>query len=79
MLHFPYRPDLVLDKPDVCLDPSLCDVQLGRVVDQALLLEDVHCVNTHGAVSTAHTEADMEFLSRACYRVAGRIRNFRQA
>lgn len=79
MLHFPYRPDLVLDKPDVCLNPSLCDVELCRVVELALLLEDVHLIQGHGAVSITHTEADIDFLSEACRRVARRIRNSREA
>lgn len=73
-VHFPYRPDLSLDRPDVVFDPSLCDVALSHVVlERALLLEDVHMLRGHGAVSAAHTEDDLELLGQACRRVARRI------
>jgi glutamate-1-semialdehyde 2,1-aminomutase len=73
-VHFPYRPDIVLDRPDVVFNPSLCDVSLShQVLERALLLEDVHMIRGHGAVSVAHTEDDLEFLGQACRRVARRI------
>jgi glutamate-1-semialdehyde aminotransferase len=53
----------------------VCDVTLGgKVLQLALLLEDVHVVPGHGAVSTAHTEADIDFLGEACRRVARRFK-----
>ena len=74
-VHFPYRDDIALDKPDVVYDPALCDVTLGRqVVELALLLEDVYAIHGHGALATAHTEDDMDFFDRACRRVARRVK-----
>jgi glutamate-1-semialdehyde 2,1-aminomutase len=74
-VHFPYRDDVQIDCPDVAFDPSLCDVVLGRqVLDLALLLEDVHMIHGHGAVSIAHVEDDIDFLGQACRRVARRVK-----
>ena len=74
-VHFPYQDDVQLDKSDVVFDPSVCDVALSRqVLELAFLLEDVHIIHGHGAVSTAHTEDDIEFLGQACRRVARRIK-----
>ncbi len=76
-LHFPHKPDARLNKPEDCSDPTLCDVALSRQVLQlALLLEDVHLVHGHGAVTVAHTEADVDFLGQACLRVARRIKAY---
>jgi glutamate-1-semialdehyde 2,1-aminomutase len=75
ILHFPYDESASLDSPESVFDPSVCDVTLShKVVELALLLEDVHFLEGHGAVTTAHTEVDMEFLSDACRRVARRIK-----
>jgi glutamate-1-semialdehyde 2,1-aminomutase len=77
MLHFPYDEDAQLDRPEHWFDPSLCDVTLShKVLDLALLLEDVFMLHSHGGVSTAHTEADIEFLGEACGRVARRIKPY---
>jgi glutamate-1-semialdehyde 2,1-aminomutase len=77
ILHFPYRADAVLDRPERVFDPSICDVVLSKkVVELALLLENVHFLEGHGAVSTAHTEQDLQFLAEACQRVARRIRPY---
>ena len=77
MLHFPYKDDVQLDKPEDVSDPSVCDVTLRKEVLQlALLLEDVHIVNAHGAVTTAHTEADIVLLGEACRRVARRVKAY---
>jgi len=74
-VHFPYRDDIQLDKPDVVFAPSVCDVALSRtVLGLALLLEDVCIIKGHGAASVAHTEADMDFLGDACRRVAHRVK-----
>jgi glutamate-1-semialdehyde 2,1-aminomutase len=78
MIHFPHRPDVRLDKPDLVYDPEVCDVDLAiQVLELALLLEDVHMIHAHGAVSAAHTEADLEFLGQACRNAARRIREHR--
>ena len=77
MLHFPYKDDTQLNKPEDVCDPSICDVTLRKEALQlALLLEDVHLVNAHGAVTTAHTEADIVLLGEACRRVARRFKAY---
>ena len=71
MIHFPYDPDARLESPDDVFDPARCDVALTRnVLQLALLLENVHLVKGHGAVTMAHTEADIAFFGEACRRVA---------
>jgi glutamate-1-semialdehyde 2,1-aminomutase len=77
MLHFPYEEGAQLDGPEDWLNPSVCDITLGhKVLDLALLLEDVFMLHSHGAVSTAHTEADIDLLGEACRRVARRIKPY---
>ncbi|MGD9047019.1 MAG: aminotransferase class III-fold pyridoxal phosphate-dependent enzyme [Anaerolineae bacterium] len=77
MLHFPFQEDAQLNRPEDWFDPSVCDMTLShRVLDLALLLEDVFMLHSHGGVSTAHTEEDIEFLSQACRRVARRIKPY---
>lgn len=75
MLHFPCDEGLELTSPDDVYDPQKCDVALrDKVIQTALLLQNVHVVHGLGAVSTAHTEAEVEFLREACRRVARRIK-----
>jgi glutamate-1-semialdehyde 2,1-aminomutase len=77
ILRFPYRNDIALDSPNFVFDPDCCDVTLGqKVLELALLLEDVHFIEGHGAVSMAHTEQDMALLGEACRRVARRIKPY---
>jgi hypothetical protein len=77
ILHFPYVADAVLDRPERVFDPSVCDVVLSKkVLELALLLENVHFLEGHGAITTAHTEQDLNFLSQACQRVARRIKPY---
>ena len=74
-VHFPHRDDIEVCEPDRAFDPTVCDVVLGnRVLELALLLENVHMIHSHGAVCTAHTEDDLDFLDQACRRAARRIR-----
>jgi glutamate-1-semialdehyde 2,1-aminomutase len=75
MLHFPYQGNARLDRPEDWSDPSVCDVALShRVLALALLLENVFTLHSHGALSTAHTEADVDLMGQACRRVAQRIK-----
>jgi len=77
MLHFPHEEDVTLNRPEVLFDPSVCDVTLShKVLDLALLLENVFMLHSHGAVSTAHTEADLRYLGEACGRAARRIKPY---
>lgn len=74
-VHFPYKEDMSLDRPEILFDPALCDVELSlHVLQLALLLENVCLVHGHGSASTAHTDADMDFLEDACRRAARRIK-----
>jgi glutamate-1-semialdehyde aminotransferase len=47
-----------------------------RVLDLTLLLEDVFMIHSHGGVSAAHTEADIERLGEACQRAARRLKPY---
>lgn len=77
MLHFPYEEDTPLNWPEAWFDPSVCDIKLShKVLDLALLVEDVFMLHSHGGVSTAHTEADIAFLGAACHRAARRIKPY---
>jgi len=77
MLHFPYDESTPLHSPEEWFNPNLCDLQLShKVVDLALLLEDVFILHSHGAVTDAHTEADLCFLSVACRQAAQRIKPY---
>jgi glutamate-1-semialdehyde 2,1-aminomutase len=75
IVHFPVRPDVEIDSPDVAEDPARCMLQVReQILKLALLLHDVYTVHGLGALSTAHTEADLEHLYRACEHVAQRLR-----
>ena len=77
MLHFPYREDACLEGPQDWHNPAVCDVALRKqVLDLALLLEDVFVIHGHGALSTAHTELEVNLLAEACQRVARRIKPY---
>jgi glutamate-1-semialdehyde 2,1-aminomutase len=77
MLHFPFKEDAQLSRPADWFDPALCDVTLSRkVLDLALLLEDVFILHSHGGISAAHTGADIEFLAQACRRAARRVKPY---
>jgi glutamate-1-semialdehyde 2,1-aminomutase len=78
MLHFPYEENLHRPlRPQDLQDPAVCDTTLGHdVTELAFLLEDVFLLVGHGVVSTAHTQADLDFMSEACRRVARRIKPY---
>ena len=77
MLHFPYRDDACLEGLNDWHNPAVCDVALRQhVIHLALLLEGVYSPEGHGAVSTAHTEADVDLLGDACRRAARRIKPY---
>jgi glutamate-1-semialdehyde 2,1-aminomutase len=77
LIHFPVRPGIKIDSPDVASDPACCNVPLReRVLKLALLLEDVYAMHGLGSVSTAHTEQDLEKLYAACARAAERLKLF---
>ncbi len=60
--------------PGQVLNPEVVDVTLGeKILKLAMLLEDVHIVHGLGALSTAHTEQDIERLCGAYQRAIKRI------
>jgi glutamate-1-semialdehyde 2,1-aminomutase len=77
VLHFPVSQDVVIDSPDVAANPTCCNMEVREnALKIALLLEDVYAVHGLGALSTAHTEQDLEHLYAACGRAADRIKSF---
>jgi glutamate-1-semialdehyde 2,1-aminomutase len=77
LIHFPIRPDIEIDSPDVASDPACCNMEVRELVLKlALLLEDVYAVHGLGSLSAAHTEQDLEKLYAACERAAQRIKPF---
>jgi glutamate-1-semialdehyde 2,1-aminomutase len=80
VLHFPVDPDIAVDSPDVAADPACCNTAVREQgLKLALLLEDVYAVHGLGALSTAHSEQDLEHLYAACGRAAERIKPLLQA
>ena len=76
-IHFPHDPEAPLDRPHVLRDPELSDVELShKILQLALLLEDVYVLYGCCAASTAHTVADMERLGDACAAAARRMRPY---
>jgi glutamate-1-semialdehyde 2,1-aminomutase len=76
-VHFPYEASTACDSPDQTRNPRVCDVELADTVLQlALLLEDVFVMHGLGAVSAAHTDADLDRLGEACVRAARRVSPF---
>jgi glutamate-1-semialdehyde 2,1-aminomutase len=77
MLLFPYDEDCQLTRPEDTRNPAVCDITLSeKVLQLALLLENVHVVHGLGSVTAAHTGADIEFLGAACQRVARRLKPY---
>jgi glutamate-1-semialdehyde 2,1-aminomutase len=75
MVHFPYRGGTRFRCPEDNRNPDICDVVLSeKVLQMALLLEDVFVVHGLGSLSTAHAEADIDRLSEACRGAARRIK-----
>jgi glutamate-1-semialdehyde 2,1-aminomutase len=77
LIHFPVKPDIDIDSPDIASDPAYCNLPIReQVLKLALLLEDVYAVHGLGSLSTAHTEEDLSKLYAACHRAADRLKAF---
>jgi glutamate-1-semialdehyde aminotransferase len=77
MLLFPYEEGLELSTPDQVRNPSVCDITLSeKVLQLALLLEDVYTVHGIGCTTAAHNEEDIQFLGEACGRAARRVKPY---
>ncbi len=79
-VHFPHKEELALDSPDVVWNPQYCDIVLReQVLKQALLLRDVNVSHGLGAVSMAHTEADLQKTLEAFAYAAGLMAEARRS
>jgi glutamate-1-semialdehyde 2,1-aminomutase len=77
LIHFPVRPGIEIDSPDVASDPTCCNMEAReRVLKLALLMEDVYAVHGLGSLSMAHTDQDLDKLYAACKRAAQRVKPF---
>jgi len=77
MLLFPYEEGHPLETPEEVLNPTICDVTLSeRVLQLALLLENVFIIHGLGSTTTAHTPADLENLREAYRCVSRRIKPY---
>ena len=77
MLFFPHEEGYRVTTPAETRDPEICDTELGeKLLQIALLLEDVHVVHGFGSVSAAHTEGDGDRFYDACRRAAAYIKSF---
>jgi glutamate-1-semialdehyde 2,1-aminomutase len=73
-VHFPHREDAAIDCPEMVCDPANSDVILReQVLRLGLTLRDVNVSHGLGAVSTAHSEADLQHTLEAFDWVAARI------
>ncbi len=79
-VNFPLREDLVLRSAEEALNPALCDLILReKVLKLGLLLHDVNVSHGLGAISTAHTDADLDRVIAAFAAVARRLAASRRA
>lgn len=77
MLLFPYEEGCELMTPEEVRNPAICDLALSeKVLQLGLLLENVFTMHGLGSTTTAHTEADIQFLGEACRRLAQRIKPY---
>ena len=77
MLVFPYEEGLELNTPEEIFNPSICDQVLSeKVVQLAMLLENVHVVHGLGSSTTAHSGDDLRILGEAYRKVAKRIKPY---
>ncbi len=74
-VYFPRQDDLHPTAPDELNDPELCDVTMTeRVLKLGLLLRGVNVMHGLGALSTAHSEKDVQQTLAAFDDIAARIK-----
>ena len=77
MLHFPHQEGQALNTPEDLFDPQICNTTFSQeALLLALLLENVHLIHGHGAISTEHTQDDIALFGEACHKVARRFKNY---
>ena len=75
ILHFPHHAEQPITSPEDANDPALCNVELSKkVLPLGLLLQDIHMLEGKGAVSFAHTRADIQGVAEACQALARRVK-----
>jgi len=73
-VYFPLRDDHYPSSAEDLTDPSLCDVTLQEeALKIGLLLHDVHVMHGLGAISTAHSDEDLERVYQAFDAFACRL------
>ncbi len=73
-VHFPLREDAYIDCPEMVWDPQQSDTMLReQVLRLGLTLRDVNVSHGLGAVSTVHSEADLQHTLEAFDWVAAQI------
>jgi glutamate-1-semialdehyde 2,1-aminomutase len=79
MVFFPYREGEKITSPEAGRNENLCDTVVGeRLLQTALLLEDVHVVHGFGSISAAHSEDDVRKFIEACGKTARLFASFRR-
>lgn len=74
LVHFPYEPGREIKRSEDVFDPAVCDVVLrDRVMQLAMLLDDIFVMFPPGAVTDAHSDADIDRFLDACGRIARRL------
>jgi glutamate-1-semialdehyde 2,1-aminomutase len=77
MLLFPYETGLELNVPEEVRNHDVCDITLSeKVLQLALLLENVLTVHGIGCTTTEHSEEAIAFLGEACRKAARRIKPY---
>ncbi|MCD6452582.1 MAG: aminotransferase class III-fold pyridoxal phosphate-dependent enzyme [Acidobacteria bacterium] len=75
MLHFPKKEGGNLDYPDDLWNPELFDVALRvRIMKIGMLLYGVNIADGLGAVSTAHSDEDIDYFFEALRKFAKRLK-----
>ena len=73
-VYFPLREDLIATATEDLDDPALCDQVLqNQAIKLGLLLHDVNLMHGMGAVSTSHSEFDIERVIAAFGQFAERL------
>jgi hypothetical protein len=74
MIHFPLRGDREPSSAEDLMNPQFSDIVLReRALKLGLLLNHVNVVHGLGALSTSHSDADLENVFAACDAFARRV------
>ncbi len=77
MIQFPLKGQKAINTPDENWNPEVCDFEMReKILRLALANHGFHTVHGFGALSTAHTDGDVDSLLNALEEVAKTIRRF---